>query len=261
MAGTTGTTRPEASRWAKHCGKRSWDSELQDEKYGVIPHCDATRRTPAESWGDLTHSSPRAFSQSLLKSRNFYQETPIMKWMTLTAALLMCAGASEANAGLFGGSSCCAPVNSCCGGYTQSCCAPAAPSCCKPRCGFGDWCKRHFRKRSCCNTCNTCNAAPTCCAPVAPACAAPAMPACAAPVAPAACAPAPHCAAPVAPTCCAPVAPVAASCCAPVAHCAPKCCAPRTPRCCKPRCHRVRRCRSNCFGNSNSCCAPKSCCG
>jgi len=119
-----------------------------------------------------------------------------MKWLTLTAALLVCSvGTNNADAGLFdmfdsvnldilnldGHGGCCNPA--------PKCCAPK-PVCCKP--------------------------APKCCAP---------KPVCCKP-APKCCAPKAKCCAPKA-KCCAPKA----KCCAPKA----KCCAPK-PVCCKPKC-------------------------
>ena len=100
-----------------------------------------------------------------------------MKWTTLTAALLIVAGSSVANAGLFKlhRHSCCDSAPSCAAPCGNAC---GAPSCAAP-CGSG-----------CGNAC----AAPTCAAPCGNACAA----------APSCCAPAASCCAPAPADCCAP---------------------------------------------------------
>jgi hypothetical protein len=51
-----------------------------------------------------------------------------MKWMTLSAALLVCCVANSADAGLFG---CCKKKNNCCQ-QSHSCCEPAPAPCCEP---------------------------------------------------------------------------------------------------------------------------------
>ena len=145
-----------------------------------------------------------------------------MKWTTLTAALLVVAGSSIANAGLFklhrhsscdSAPSCAAPCGDACGAAGPSCAAPAgcgngcgnaAPTCAAPA-GCGNGCG---------------NAAPSCCAPAA--------------------------------ACCAP---------APADCCAPSCCSTKKchsfgsllKKCRLPK----MRCRkSSCCGAPSNCCAP-----
>lgn len=139
-----------------------------------------------------------------------------MKFSTMTAALVLFASVSVANAGLF---DCCRHRRSC--EPEPVCCAP---TCCAPTC-----------------------AAPECCAP--PTCEAPVCcpPACCAPAPDCCCAPAPECCDSGCghhcgglrgwfKKCCAKCH--RRKCCEPEPCCAPACCAPvcAAPTCCAPTC-------------------------
>lgn len=169
---------------------------------------------------DLTPGRLRCLTVCGHDRKHFFQETRIMKWLTLSAALLVCcASVSEVDAGWFGRGGCCGcQKQSCCAPAPVTCCAPAptccntAPSCCCPRQSLfsrcGGWFRNNCGRRSCCQK--------SCCAPCAPTCCAPA------------CAPA------CGPTCAAPCGPVCAPACAAPAACGPAC----GPSCAAPACCR-----------------------
>jgi hypothetical protein len=166
-------------------------------------------------------------------SSPFKRRSETMKGIFLSAAMMVLAVSSSADAGLFGckkSSGCCEP--SCCAPVEATCCAPAP--CCEPTC---------CAPAACCE--------PTCCAP-APCC----EPTC--------CAPAPCCHE----GCCTPKKKglfsclknlkmpkfgfckkknnCCGGCCAPAPCCEPTCCAP-AEACCEPSC---------CAPVAPSCCAP-----
>lgn len=160
-----------------------------------------------------------------------------MKWTCWIAALILCCGSVNADAGLFssfGKGHGCHQDDSCC----PTCAAPAEccpePTCCAPA--------------ECCP-------APTCCAPAAPECCAPQ--AChneCCPTAPSCCAPAECC--PAEPTCCAPTE-CCDNACAPSYHCAPK------KKGCLSRLFGIFKGKGGCHSNSchqDSCCPEPSCC-
>ncbi len=173
-----------------------------------------------------------------------------MKWTTLTAALVLVAGSSVANAGLFRlhRHTCCDSAPSCAAPCADAC--GAGPSCAAP-CGAGNGCGAAPTCAAPCGAGNGCGAAPTCAAPCGNGCGA--APTCAAP---AGCGAAPTCAAPVA-ACC---APAPADCCAPTSCCKPrKCCnlGSLLKKCRLPK----LRCKSSCCDNGcdNGCGAAPSC--
>jgi len=204
------------------------------------------RQAPSRTPGRTRRDGPSRERESLTSLDAF--EESRMKWTCWIAALVLCCGTVNADAGLFDCfgkkkhgchddgccPSCAAPADCC---PEPSCCAPAcAPECCAPA--------------ACAPAC-----APTCCAPAAPTCCAPSacnMNEC--------CPAAPSCCAPVAPECCAPAA------CAP--ECAPACDNGCTSNvCCKPK---RKGCLSRLFScfkrdrghgcHSNDCCPEPSCC-
>jgi hypothetical protein len=172
-----------------------------------------------------------------LTSLDAFEESSRMKWTCWIAALVLCCGSVNANAGLFDGfgrghkghdccpPTCAAPVDCC----PPTCAAPA--DCCPPVCAA---------PAACCPQ-------PTCCAPAAPVC-------CAPPACPQECCPAaPSCCAPCAPVCAAP----AACCdqgCAPVHHCRP---AKKHRSCLSGLFDRFRRGRGHgCKVGHHDCCPP-----
>lgn len=194
------------------------------EKKGQTGPQECKTGQPAEPDGPSPKQEPS-------RSLDAFEESIRMKWTCWIAALVVCCGTMNADAGLFGGK-----------GHGSDCCPPtcAAPAdCCPPSCAAPSGCGLFGNKG--------CDVAPTCCAPANPAHCAPAC-------GPANCGPA-------APSCCAPCEPVCA---------APAACAPACDTACAPsyRPAKKRGCLSRLFdhirsgrghGHHHNDCCPPSC--
>lgn len=147
-----------------------------------------TKRTVKQKSHHRKHRKRDVFALSFdCSTQNPSRSCVNMKWMTLSAAMLLCS-VSSANAGLFDcfkkEASCCAPAPMCC--EEPSCCAPAPkcchvePTCCAPAACAPANCAPACEPTCCAPAPKCCHVEPSCCAPT-PSCVSVCEPTCAAP--------------------------------------------------------------------------------